>query len=147
MPRSRFQPPQTMPDDPIEYSKFWQLWRGEKFFECHEELEELWRRTKTPERWFYNGLIHSAVAIYQHRRGNVYGACRQMCRAQVKLQLFAPRFRGVDIFALLESLQIELASSLSQMTAAQREELFVVRDTIQKRMARDFPIPDDAPED
>jgi predicted metal-dependent hydrolase len=117
---------------------FWELWREEKFFECHEVLEELWKRTETIEKWFYSGLINAAVAIYQHRRGNVYGACRQLLRAQVKLHPFAPRHRGVDIETLLRSIEDEIASSLAQLSTSQRAQQPALRQSIQQRMARDF---------
>ena len=136
--KSDFQPPQTSPDAPIEYSMFWQLWREERFFECHEVLEELWKRTKTRERWFYNGLIHCAVSIYQHRRGNAIGACRQLVRAQVKLRAFAPRFGGVEIALLLSFVENEIASSLSQTSDVQRASWPALRTHIEERMARDF---------
>lgn len=133
-----FQPPENLPDTPIEYSMFWDLWREERFFECHEVLEELWKRTKTRERWFYNGLIHCAVSIYQHRRGNALGACRQLLRAQVKLLPFAPQFRGVEIWLLLAFVENEIALSLSQISEMQRASWTSLRTQIEERMARDF---------
>lgn len=133
-----FQLPQSDANSPHEYSKFWELWRDEKFFECHEVLEELWKRTETREKWFYGGLINAAVSIYQHRRGNVYGACRQLLRAQVKLHPFAPRHRGVDIETLLRSIEDEIASSLAQLSTSQRAQQPALRQSIQQRMARDF---------
>lgn len=134
-----FQPPQLDADTSIEYSMFWELWRDEKFFECHEVLEELWKRTQTSERWFYAGLINSAVAIYQHRRGNSYGACRQWWRAQVKLRAFAPQFCGVDIEELLRLVEDEIASSINAQTATQSAQQLALRHAIEQRMARDFP--------
>lgn len=117
---------------------FWQLWREEKFFECHEVLEELWKRTRTRERWFFNGLIHGAVAIYQHRRGNVNGACRQLLRAQVKLLPFVPRHQNVEIAAFLKHIENEIADSMAQTTKVQRAGWPTLRETIENRMARDF---------
>ncbi len=134
-----FQSPQPSPDDSIEYSMFWQLWHEERFFECHEVLEELWKRTSGSERWFYAGLIHCAVARYQHRRGNAYGACRQWWRATVKLQPFAPQHRGVEIEALLHHVELEIASSLAQLSPLQRVQRDIVRQLLEERMARDFP--------
>lgn len=118
---------------------FWQLWREERFFECHEVLEELWKRTQTPEKWFYAGLIHCAVSRYQHRRGNAYGACRQWWRATVKLQPFAPQHRGVEIELLLRHVEVEIASSIEQLSSTQQAQRRIVRQLLEKRMARDFP--------
>src|SRR4028119_1247842 len=97
-----FPSPQIPPDAPTEYSQFWQLWEAEKFYECHEVLEELWRRTLGRERWFLNGLINCAVAVYQYRRGNAVGAARQLLLARVKLRLFAPLHDGVAVDDLLQ---------------------------------------------
>jgi predicted metal-dependent hydrolase len=133
-----FPPPQVPPDAPIEYSQFWQLWSEEKFYECHEVLEELWRRTPGRERWFLNGLINCAVAVYQHRRGNAVGAARQLLRAQVKLRPFAPLHNGVDVNKLLQGVVDEIAPSLQALTEAQRAQWPAVEQSIKERMARDF---------
>lgn len=133
-----FEPPQPDAKAPIEYSKFWELWAREEFFACHEVLEELWKRTQTSERWFYGGLINAAVSIYQHRRGNVYGACRQWWRAQVKLRPFAPHFCGVDIEELLRCVEDEISSSLLAQTDSKKQQQNALRQSIEQRMARDF---------
>jgi len=139
--------PKIPPDAPIEYSMFWELWQRERFFECHETLEELWKRTMTRERWFYAGLINASVAIYQHRRGNSYGACRQLLRAQVKLLPFAPSFQGVETEILLQFVANEIAPSLDAKSAAQRAQEPALRRQIRERMARDFPNPFSALDD
>lgn len=116
-------PPGMAADTPQLYRQFWQLWRQEKFFACHEVLEELWRETAGPQRRFYNGLIHCAVAVYQHRRGNAVGAARQLLRARMKLAPFGPMHHEVDVEALLAGVEREVAPSLAQLSAAQRERL------------------------
>ncbi|HVF85137.1 MAG TPA: DUF309 domain-containing protein [Abditibacteriaceae bacterium] len=133
-----FQTLQPALEEPIEYSMFWQLWREERFFECHEVLELLWKQTQTREKWFYAGLIHCAVSMYQHRRGNAYGACRQWWRATVKLHPFVPRHRDVEIEALLHHVEREIASSIEQLSTAQRAQRDIVRQSLEERMARDF---------
>ncbi len=135
---SLFLLPEISPFDPIEYTMFWELWLAERFFECHEVLEELWKRTRGRERWFYNGLIHGAVAIYQHRRGNSNGAYRQLLRAQVKLLPFAPRHRNLEIAAFLQSVEGEIAPSLAQIGDEQRARWPLLQLSIENRMARDF---------
>jgi predicted metal-dependent hydrolase len=136
--RLPFPPPQVPPDAPIEYSQFWQLWSEEKFYACHEVLEELWRRTPGRERWFLNGLINCAVALYQHRRRNAVGAARQLLRAQVKLRPFAPSHKGVDVNNLVRGVADEIESSLQSLSEAQRAQWPAVEQSIKQRMARDF---------
>ena len=133
-----FPPPQVPPDAPIEYSQFWQLWSEEKFYEFHEVLEELWRGTPSRERWFLNGLINCAVAVYQHRRGNAVGAARQLLRAQVKLRPFQPLHNGVDVEGLLHGVAQEIETSLQTLSEAQRAQWPAVEQSIIERMARDF---------
>ncbi|HEX8237182.1 MAG TPA: DUF309 domain-containing protein [Abditibacteriaceae bacterium] len=133
-----FPTPQVPPDAPNEYSQFWQLWSEERFYECHEVLEELWRRTTGKERWFLNGLINCAVAVYQHRRGNAVGAARQLLRAQVKLRPFKPLHHSIAVDDLLQGVAREIAPSLQMLSEAQRAQWPAVEQSIEQRMARDF---------
>ena len=102
-------------DAPPQLRAFWNLWQSEEFFACHEVLEELWRVTSGPRRLFYNGLIHAAVAIYQHRRGNAVGAARQWERTKSKLLPFAPEYDDVDVETLLRVVELEIAPSLRRL--------------------------------
>lgn len=130
--------PENSPTDSCEYSheysQFWQLWREEKFFECHEVLEELWRQTNGRQKWFYGGLINAAVAVYQHRRGNFWGAARQLTRARVKLHSFAPFHDGVSIDEFLESVRREIEPSLRKLSKTQAGALDGVRQSVRERM-------------
>lgn len=112
-------PPQCAPD----LAEFWHLWRQEKFWACHEALEAVWLTTSEPRRAFLNGLIHGAVAIFQHRRGNPNGAARQLLRAQIKLKAHLPKSEGVDLSAFLGGIEAEIAPSLKQLTPKQRADL------------------------
>jgi predicted metal-dependent hydrolase len=95
-----------VPEDALpEYSAFWRLWQEGAYFECHEVLEELWRRETGAIKPFYQGLIHCAVALYHARNGNKLGASRQYSKAKVKLQPFAPEYSGVDVNALLQEVE------------------------------------------
>ena len=52
------------------------------YFECHEELEEHWKKDERGERKAYwVGLIQLAVALYHHRRDNFNGAYRMLSSA------------------------------------------------------------------
>lgn len=131
------------PDAPELYREFWRLWREEKFFACHEVLEELWRVTPGERRLFYNGLIHCAVAVYQHRRGNSVGAARQLVRAQVKLQRFRPHFYEVDIAGLLAGTERAVALSLSALSDGHQAQLRELRRALEERIVRQVPIEND----
>lgn len=120
------------------WHQFWDLWRREEFFECHEVLEDLWRETHGRERLFLNGHIHCAVAIYQHRRGNAVGAARQLVRAQEKLKPFTPRFQNVEIAPLLNFVESEIAPSLAVLEESQRAQLETLRAHLKEKY-RHFP--------
>jgi hypothetical protein len=115
-----FEPPSDFPPDLAE---FWKLWKEERFWACHEALEEVWRDEAEPRRSFLNGLIHGAVAVFQHRRGNPVGAARQMVRAQVKCERHRPGREGVDLEAFLTGIETEIAPSLVHLNEKQREAL------------------------
>jgi uncharacterized protein len=130
--------PSLPPDAPEEYRRFWELWQAGEFFACHEVLEDLWRATSGPQRLFYNGLIHCAVALYQHERGNAVGAARQLLRAQVKLARFLPAHDGVDVAALLAGVEAAIGPSLARLNNAQRAQLPALRRSLEQRVQREF---------
>ena len=130
---------EVSPKAPREYSQFWELWREENFFECHEVLEGLWRATPDESRVFLNGLIHAAVAIYQHRCGNAEGAARQLVRAREKLRFPPPIYARVDAKKLLRAVEIELEGSLRVLAPPQKERLAQLQRTVKQRLARHAP--------
>ncbi|OQP06000.1 hypothetical protein B1690_11075 [Geobacillus sp. 46C-IIa] len=54
------------------------------YFECHEILEEQWKRDGRTIEWLV--LIQIAVAFYHYRRGNTSGALRLVKRARALLK-------------------------------------------------------------
>jgi hypothetical protein len=78
--------------------------RGE-YFAAHEELELAWRAAPAPERDFFQGLVHVAVAWYQAGRGRQIGTERQLEKAIRRLTPYAPAHRGLDLDALLAQLR------------------------------------------
>jgi predicted metal-dependent hydrolase len=86
------------------------LIRSGDFFAAHEELEIAWRAAEPPERDFFQGLVHVAVAWYQAGRGNRVGCERQLEKASRRLAAYAPAHRGVDVASVLE--QVERARAV-----------------------------------
>jgi predicted metal-dependent hydrolase len=82
-----------------------ELIRGGEFFGAHEVLEDAWRAAEPAERDFYQGLVHVAVAWYQAGRGNPVGCKRQLEKAARRLGPYAPAHRGLDVAALLASVE------------------------------------------
>ena len=77
-----------------------ELIRAGRYFEAHEELEIVWRAAPPEERDFYQGLVHVAVAWYQHGRGRPVATRRQLEKALRRLAAYEPAHRGVDVAAL-----------------------------------------------
>ncbi len=75
------------------------------FFAAHEVLEDAWRAADQRERDFFQGLVHVAVAWYQAGRGNEVGCERQLEKAVRRLGPYAPVHRGLDVAALLASVE------------------------------------------
>ena len=76
-----------------------------RYFEAHEELELAWRAADPPEREFFQGLVHVAVAWYQAGRGRHIGCARQLEKASRRLTAYAPMHRGIDVDALLAQVE------------------------------------------
>ena len=81
------------------------LFNRERFFECHEVLEEAWLEASGEQRTFLQGLIQIAVAFYHLRRENIIGAGRLLTAGMEKLSAFAPVRDAVDVAALLAVLE------------------------------------------
>lgn len=75
------------------------------YFECHEFLEELWRKEKGREKEFLKGLIHAAVAFYHLEYENYKGTINYLRRSYRRLKEFEPVFLGVDIKNFLAELE------------------------------------------
>ena len=76
-----------------------------RYFEAHEELEEVWSATPAEERDVVQGIVHVAVAWYQAGRGRPIATGRQLEKAMRRLTPFAPAHRGVDIAGVLAQLE------------------------------------------
>jgi uncharacterized protein len=68
-------------------------------------LEDVWRAADQEERDFFQGLVHVAVAWYQAGRGNRVGCERQLEKAVRRLSPYRPEHRGLDVDALLASVE------------------------------------------
>ena len=81
---------------PKEFLKFIELFNEGKYFESHEVLEDLWRRTAGEEKLFYQGLIQAAVCLHHLRQGNREGMEYEFRAAAEKLRKFPDHYLGID---------------------------------------------------
>jgi uncharacterized protein len=104
--RSDGQSPSDLSAEPTTgFLKGIELIRAGEYFAAHEELELAWRASPQPERDFFQGLVHVAVAWYQAGRGRRIGTERQLEKAIRRLTPYAPAHRGLDLDALLVQLR------------------------------------------
>ena len=116
-----FEPPAHFPPDLAE---FWHLWREEKFWACHEALEDVWKVEPDAERkQFLQGLIPGAVAVFQFRRGNFVGAARQYTRARVRLGSSLPEREKLDVAGFLEGVGREVEPAFEKLSDKERANL------------------------
>lgn len=72
------------------------------FWECHETLEDVWRETPYPERFFYHAIIKAAVGFHHMSRHNLHGARVKLWDAVRLLRLFHPGCMGLRTDMLLQ---------------------------------------------
>ena len=90
---------------PPEYLEFIRLFNRGAFFESHEILELLWKKSDGRRKRFYQGLIQAAVCLHHFERGNAEGAQYEFRVSREKLEEFLPEQRGMDVRKLLEDLK------------------------------------------
>ncbi|MCS7094248.1 MAG: DUF309 domain-containing protein [Thaumarchaeota archaeon] len=94
--------------DPFERAL--ELFNDQRYWEAHESLEALWRRSKENERTLLNGLILIAAAHVKLQVGDEAGYFRVLARALEKLEASNMReYRGLDIESIAEKLRGTLA--------------------------------------
>ena len=67
-----------------------------QYFEAHEVWEDLWRLTRGPLRFFYQGLVQAAVGLHHLSKGNLNGASAQLQKSLAKLEEYPERFCQID---------------------------------------------------
>jgi predicted metal-dependent hydrolase len=97
-------------------SEFWaegiELFNADRFFDCHEVWEEVWKRASGAEKLFYQGMIQAAVAILHAERGNPRGARSTWDKARAKLDPLPTEHRGIALGELRDSMAAFIASAL-----------------------------------
>ena len=106
-------------DDPLpaEARTGIELFNRGHFFECHEALEDAWRRELGPCRLLYQAILQLGVALYHVQKGNTAGARKVLMRARKKLDQLPEVCQGVQIGAL-QSYARDLAAILARDGAA-----------------------------
>ena len=120
------------PNEPLEWLQFLELWREEKYFECHEVLESLWVVSTGDDKWRYQGMIHCAVALHQQRLGNWFGMARQWMRADAKLSRLPSEQLDNDCRRIwLQTFQVVKANTVT-LQPEERDKLRRLHQRLQK---------------
>lgn len=74
-----------------------------QYFECHEELESLWKEleVKDLEKISLQIIIQCAVAIYLTKSKKQIGANKVLIRAKNNLRKHSKNFYGIDLKKLV----------------------------------------------
>jgi hypothetical protein len=88
------------------------LFHRELYFEAHEVWEMAWMRCDRGERFFWQGLIHTAAAFHHARAQNNSGFHRQRQKAMMKLAGYLPVYWSIRTWQLWSDLQTASPDSL-----------------------------------
>lgn len=76
------------------------LFNAGEYFECHEELEELWLAEKGAVRELYQGVLQIGVALLHRQRGNYKGAIALLQSGLRHIAPFGPACQQLDVARL-----------------------------------------------
>lgn len=95
--------PRTSGDYDPNYLKFIELFNQGHYEESHRVLIQSWVRNRSND--FYRGLIQMAGALEHWETDSLFWAEDMFATAHNLLAKYAPRYQGLDIDALLTTLQ------------------------------------------
>ena len=106
-------------DEERHFARGIALFNARKFWEAHEAWEEIWQQHPEDGRFFIQGLIQLAAAYHQLLRKIYRGFVIHIKQAQERLVLFPNTFLGINVTALLETINrsvkvIEGSKSLTE---------------------------------
>ena len=90
------------------------LFNEQEYFACHDVFEEIWSEIIDDRRELYQGLIHTAVALFHFSEGNLGGARKMHDSAVGYLTPFRERSTGFDLGRLLD----DFTSCFAELLAA-----------------------------
>ncbi|MGM9985994.1 MAG: DUF309 domain-containing protein [Bacillaceae bacterium] len=83
------------------------------YFECHEILEEYWKKDISPDRDGWVVLIQLAVGMYHYRRENRVGATKMIKSVCRHLPIYEQKLKQLGInYTTLQQLTTELLSAI-----------------------------------
>jgi hypothetical protein len=89
------------------------LYEEGRYWDSHEEWEEIWRESTGAARHFYQGLIQLDAALIHTQRGHWGGVANLLRRSLGHLEECPEQFLGLDVARLRQQLrayQAEIAA-------------------------------------
>lgn len=112
------------------------LFNAGEYFECHEELEELWLAERGAVRELYQGVLQIGVALLHRQRGNFKGAISLLQSGLRHIAPFAPVCQQLDVArlgreteALLQHLQQLGPERMAQMDETLVPKVWLISET------------------
>lgn len=84
-------------EDLLKMTKGVELFNQGKYWECHEEVEDLWLEEASPVRNVYWALIQIATSLYHYEGNNEVGAIDMMYKAKEKVVMVEKSHAESDI--------------------------------------------------
>jgi uncharacterized protein len=72
------------------------LFNDGRFYECHEELEDIWKAERDPIRYLYQGILQIGVGFHHLRNRNFRGATLLLRDGIDKTSRYLPHCMGID---------------------------------------------------
>jgi predicted metal-dependent hydrolase len=102
--------------DPGALDDFIALYAAGRYWDAHEALERIWRRSTAPDMMVLHGLIQWVVAMEHVRRGNPRGARRLLAKSWAKLEPAPADALGLDL-GPLRAAQPRVAAAIARWEA------------------------------
>ncbi|MFQ5684296.1 MAG: DUF309 domain-containing protein [Candidatus Binatia bacterium] len=82
------------------------LFNAGRFFESHEQLEEVYLQTEDEHKPFFEGLIQLAAACRLFRDfGEKQGPVRMIRQALIRLENYQPRYMRIQVGQLIDAME------------------------------------------
>jgi hypothetical protein len=83
---------------------------SERYWECHEVLEGLWRNVEGEEKLYLQGLILVCAAFVHHQKREDQVALGVLARANKQLSYGRASYHGIDVVRVKEEVRAILGS-------------------------------------
>jgi len=95
------------------------LFNAGEYFECHEELETIWKAEREPIRYLYQGILQIGVGFHHLRNNNYRGATLLLHDGIDKTSRFLPVCMSINTARLVSESQV----CLDQLQALGKERI------------------------